>query len=87
MFEPHGLNYEGPFLEQFRMLTGTVLSADPALQQIGRQALENFAPLLESHAIYPFTTCHGWTAQQVQWLRQRAEQELNDKSLKIYVPL
>ncbi|KAF1813552.1 S-adenosyl-L-methionine-dependent methyltransferase [Eremomyces bilateralis CBS 781.70] len=62
-------------------------SAEPALQEIGRQALENFIPLLESHAIYPFTTCHGWTAEQVQWLRQRAEHEMNDLTLKIYVPL
>jgi len=43
--------------------------------------------MLESLALWPLMANAGWTKEQVDWLVGRAKQELDDLSLKLYMPL
>jgi hypothetical protein len=60
---------------------------DPRQRQIGIVNRENMEELLDSHAIWPFTARLGWRTEQVGWLTQEARQEMQDGSLKLYIPL
>ncbi|KAL0261718.1 hypothetical protein SLS55_003148 [Diplodia seriata] len=61
--------------------------ADPRLQWVGQQNLENVGAMLDSLAIWPFTTRMGWTKEQVTALTDRARSEAADPRLKLYIPL
>jgi len=43
--------------------------------------------MLESHALWPLMANAGWTKEQVDWLVDRAKQEIDDVSLRLYIPL
>ncbi|KAF2002376.1 UMTA methyltransferase [Amniculicola lignicola CBS 123094] len=58
---------------------------DPAA--IGRENIQMFAELLDSLALWQLTERLGWTAAQVQVLTNAARAELQDVSLKLYVPV
>jgi hypothetical protein len=45
------------------------------------------AELLSSLAIWPFTERLGWTAAQVEALADAARVEIQDVSLKLYIPV
>ena len=60
---------------------------DPRQKQIGILNRENMEELLDSHAIWLFTEKLGWRAEQVGWLTERARQEMQDSSLRLYLPL
>jgi hypothetical protein len=45
------------------------------------------AELLTSLAIWPFTERLGWTAAQVETLAAAARAEIQDPSLKLYIPV
>lgn len=61
--------------------------ADPKLQWVGQQNLENIGTMLDSLAIWPFTARMGWSKEQVAALTQRARAEAADLRLKLYIPL
>lgn len=67
-------------------LTGRVV-ADPKLQWVGQQNLDNIGTMLDSLAIWPFTERMGWSKEQVAALTQRARAEAADLRLKLYIPL
>ncbi|KAF2395718.1 S-adenosyl-L-methionine-dependent methyltransferase [Trichodelitschia bisporula] len=60
---------------------------DPTQRRIGELNLDNIKAMLESHAMWPFTSRLGWTREQVVWLTERAKQEAEDVTLRLYIPL
>ena len=49
--------------------------------------LTNIDEMLDSHALWPFTTRAGYTAEQVGWLTDEARREARDPNLRLYIPL
>jgi hypothetical protein len=62
-------------------------SADPARASIGNEFVRVAEEMLDSFAIWPFTEMLGWTAAQVQTLTAMARAEMQDLSLKLYIPV
>ncbi|KAF2278817.1 S-adenosyl-L-methionine-dependent methyltransferase [Westerdykella ornata] len=60
---------------------------DPRKAEIGRDNIAVVAELLESLAIWPFTELLGWSVAQVLTLINLARSELQDASLKLYIPM
>ncbi|KAF2836014.1 S-adenosyl-L-methionine-dependent methyltransferase [Patellaria atrata CBS 101060] len=60
---------------------------DPKYREIGRLNVENMSKMIESLAIYPFTQFAQWPKDRVDSLIQAARMELNNASLKLYMPL
>ena len=69
---------------RFSLLTSAL---DPTQQQIGNLNLMNIDEMLDSHALWPFTTHAGYSAEQVGWLTEEARREARDPSLRLYIPL
>jgi hypothetical protein len=69
---------------RYSLLTSAL---DPTQQQIGNMNLTNIDEMLNSHALWPFTTHAGYSAEQVRWLTDEARQEARDPSLRLYIPL
>ncbi|KAF2733005.1 S-adenosyl-L-methionine-dependent methyltransferase [Polyplosphaeria fusca] len=60
---------------------------DPIKASIGSESVEMIGDLLDSLAIWPLTERLGWTAAQVDALTTAARRELEDVSLKLYIPI
>jgi hypothetical protein len=60
---------------------------DPTRAAIGRDTVAMVAELLTSLAIWPFTERLGWTVAQVESLAEAARAEIQDASLKLYIPV
>jgi hypothetical protein len=54
---------------------------------IGRDNAEMVAELLSSVAIWPFTERLGMTAAEVESLVAAAQSEMQDSSLRLYIPV
>ncbi|KAF2469693.1 S-adenosyl-L-methionine-dependent methyltransferase [Lindgomyces ingoldianus] len=77
-----------------RDVGGTVLhlpigawDPDPTRSAIGRDCVGMVCELLDSLAIWPLTEKLGWTAAQVKILTDAARVEIQDVSLKLYIPM
>ncbi|KAK2733755.1 hypothetical protein FQN57_001942 [Myotisia sp. PD_48] len=64
-----------------------LIKKDPRLRSIGTDNKANAESFLESLALYPFMHRLNMTRPEVDELVARARQEVNDNSLKAYVPL
>ncbi|PSN69184.1 S-adenosyl-L-methionine-dependent methyltransferase [Corynespora cassiicola Philippines] len=60
---------------------------DPVQASIGRDSVWMVGELLDSLAIWPFVEHLGWTAAQVETLMQGVRAELEDESLRLYIPV
>jgi hypothetical protein len=62
---------------------------DPAKARIGRDNVPLVAELLDSLSVYHFAARLGpdWTFVQVQTLMNMVRAELQDVSLKLYIPM
>lgn len=60
---------------------------DPRKAQLGRDSVDMVGELLDSMAIWPLTEKLGWTAARVDALTNAARAEMNDLSLRLYVPV
>ena len=77
-----------PFLSQsgsWSEVTDEQLDAVQA--SIGRDSVWMVGELLDSLAIWPFVEHLGWTAAQVETLMQGVRAELEDESLRLYIPV
>lgn len=61
--------------------------SDPTRANIGRASVEMIGELLDSLSIWPFTEKLGWTSAQVLALTSAARAELEDPTLKLYIPV
>ncbi|ORY00663.1 S-adenosyl-L-methionine-dependent methyltransferase [Clohesyomyces aquaticus] len=61
--------------------------SDPTKAAIGRDSVEMVGELLDSLAIWPITEKLGWTAAQVGYLTDAARLEIQDLTLKLYIPM
>lgn len=60
---------------------------DPTKASIGRDNVPVVTELLDSLAIWHFTEVLGWTAAQVHDLTRMARAEIEDATLKLYIPV
>ncbi|KAF2684566.1 S-adenosyl-L-methionine-dependent methyltransferase [Lentithecium fluviatile CBS 122367] len=60
---------------------------DPGRAAVGRDSVGMVGELLSSLAMWPFTVRLGWTAAQVEALADAARAEIQDASLKLYIPV
>lgn len=61
---------------------------DPTRASVGRDNIEVVGELLDSLSVWYFTErLEGWTAAHVQNLSTMARAEIQDVSLKLYIPL
>ncbi|KAF1983327.1 S-adenosyl-L-methionine-dependent methyltransferase [Aulographum hederae CBS 113979] len=61
--------------------------ADTKMQAVGMANIENIGAMLEAHALWPFIAHLGWTKEHVNYIVERAKVELEDLSLRLYIPL
>lgn len=72
---------------QLHVSTPLTSTLDATQRQIGLMNLTNVDEMLDSHALWPFTTHAGYSAEQVGWLTDEARQEARDPNLRLYIPL
>ncbi|KAF2113361.1 S-adenosyl-L-methionine-dependent methyltransferase [Lophiotrema nucula] len=60
---------------------------DPRKAAIGRESVDMIKDLLDSFALWPLTERLNWTAAQVEALTHEAKRELEDTTLKLYIPI
>jgi hypothetical protein len=60
---------------------------DPRLASIGRDMVGMVGVLLDSLAIWPFTERLGMTDQEVKDITNNARRELDDPTLRLYLPM
>ncbi|KAJ4291670.1 hypothetical protein N0V90_009565 [Kalmusia sp. IMI 367209] len=61
--------------------------ADAYRASIGQKSVAMMGELLDSASLWLFTVRLGWTAAQVEALNNAARRELQDTSLRLYVPM
>lgn len=64
-----------------------IMMIDPTKASIGRDNVPVVTELLDSLAIWHFTEVLGWTAAQVHDLTRMARAEIEDATLKLYIPV
>ena len=58
------------------------------MRSIGHaNAVHNISPMLDSLAVWPFTQRLGYTKDQVDAITRGARREMEDHSLRLYIPL
>ena len=60
---------------------------DPSRARIGLANRESMNELVDSFGLYSFTERLGMSEEQVAWLAEQARAEMQDRRLKLYIPL
>lgn len=60
---------------------------DPNMASIGRESVEMVGDLLQALGLWPFTAQLGWTTAQFDGLIRQVRSELQDITLRLYLPM
>lgn len=60
---------------------------DPVQRRIGSMNLQNIREMIYSHGVHQFTKKYGWSLEQFRMLARKAQDDLTDNRLKLYIPL